>query len=515
MTCIMSKKILFILILGVIYKLIMTSNGNFIFHSDSARDMVEVREMVVLGKARFTGPTTAISGLFNGPAWYYLLSIPFVMSNGDPYAPLLMQIILWVIGGFFLLKIVSKWGSWLVFPIGFLWIASDYIGLTTEYAFNPNPVILLTPLFIYIFSKYLENTKTIFAILTAILAGLFFNFEMSFGIFLPIIIFSSLVFSKKTFLFKNIKFWISILFFILFLVPQLIFNIRYHSLMLNALIAHMHRESGKIPLDKRLSSITSSFYNLFIPTILNRKLLSSLLLIFSIPAFLKFFKDKKKDTIVIITLCYVFIPFAGYLLLPITINPWHLGGPMTGSIILVGFVLKKLMSINLPGKLISLVLTISILFFSLANMFKFFTYDINIPSMDPSLLKNELSAIDYVYQYANGKNFKVYSYLPSVYDYPYQYLFWWYGLRKYGYLPIDYAYAPNVFDYIPSKTKFSADENQKKLRKNSNMVFLIKEPDRDFTRSGWEGNFIKYKSIDGKKVGPIDIEIREDLKNSN
>ena len=56
-----------LLFLGVLFKLHITSNSNIIFHMDSARDYVDVREMVELRKLRLTGPTSAIAGFYNGP----------------------------------------------------------------------------------------------------------------------------------------------------------------------------------------------------------------------------------------------------------------------------------------------------------------------------------------------------------------------------------------------------------------------------------------------------------------
>ena len=78
----MNKTIIIILIIGIIYRLSLISNGSFLFNMDNARDMVDVREMVVLHKFRLTGPTSAIEGFFNGPGWYYLLAIPFLLSGG-------------------------------------------------------------------------------------------------------------------------------------------------------------------------------------------------------------------------------------------------------------------------------------------------------------------------------------------------------------------------------------------------------------------------------------------------
>lgn len=508
----MKKEIILIILLtGVIYKLVFTWDGNFLFLMDSARDMVDVREMVIFGKPRLVGPNTAIEGFFNGPFWYYLLAIPFITSSGNPYASIVMQIIMWAVGGIFLLKIISKWSTVLMFPIGFLWIASDYISLSTAYVFNPNPVTLLTPLFIFLVYKYMETNRLIFAISTFFLGGLFFNFEMTFGIFIPVIIFCSILLSKKTSLFKSVSVWVGLFFYFLALCPQIIFDLKHKFIISNAIMGHLDREIKPFNFLNRFHDIRLGFYNVFKPTIINRELLSNLILIFSLPVLFKFFKDAKKDTIAIISICYIFIPFIGFLVLPVTVNPWHLGGPMAASIVVIGFLLKKLWDLNLMGKFISLSLSISILYFSFFNILKFFIHDRNISNMDPSLFKNEIAAIDFVYKYADGKNFKVYTYLPSVYDYPYQYLIWWHGLKEYGFLPIDYAYAPNKPQYIPSKEHFSETSDSSKKRPNSNLVFLIKEPDRNHTRSGWEGEFINLETIKKQMVGPIEVEVRREV----
>ena len=125
-----------------------------------------------------------------------------------------------------------------------------------------------------------------------------------------------------------------------------------------------------------------------------------------------------------------------------------------------------------------------------------------------SILSSELAAIDYVYQKAEGKNFKVYTYLPSVYDYPYQYLFWWHGLSKYGYLPEDYAYSPDKPPYINQKEKFDNGNHPE----SSGLVFLIKEPDQNGIRHLWENTFRDLPLISSERVGPLEIEIRQDLE---
>ena len=498
--------ILIILILGVIYKLLMTWDGNFLFNMDNGRDMVDVREMVVLQKLRLIGPTSAIEGLFNGPAWYYLLAIPFALSGGDPYASIVMEILLWAIGGFFLLKIVERWGKWIIVPVSMIWISSNYITLTTLYAFNPNPVTHLSPLFIYLLDKYLEKGKLLFGAGAALLGGLFFNFEMNFGVFAPLIIFMSTLLGKSSLL-KTKNFWLASLFFLICLLPQALFELRHQFFMTNSVINYLRNTQGVgYDIFLRLQSLTDSFVSVFSATLMNHKTFTLIVSLLLVLISLRFIKSKQKDKVVLISLIYIFIPFIFYLFLPVTVNPWHLGAEAVAFIILSGFLIKTFWDLKLRGKLIASSLSVFILFFAFSNIGNFFFRDIFRENNDPSLYKNEIAAIDYVYKYANGQNFKVYTYLPSVYDYPYQYLFWWYGKKVYGYVPGEYAYLPNKPpQYVPSKDKFEGSKDN-----FSGLVFLIKEPNHNYTRFGWEGDFVKLETVEKQMIGPLEIEIRKE-----
>ncbi|OGE28131.1 hypothetical protein A2867_01090 [Candidatus Daviesbacteria bacterium RIFCSPHIGHO2_01_FULL_40_11] len=500
--------VLVILFIGILYRLALTANGNFLFNMDNARDMVDVREMVVLPKLRLIGPTSAIEGFYNGPAWYYLLAIPFVLSGGDPYTSILMEILLWAIGGFFLLKLVNRWSSFLVIPIGAIWIASNYIVLTNLYAFNPNPVTLLSPLFIYLLVKYLENGKVIYVISAWFLGGLFFNFEMNFGIFIPLIILASVILTKNLKLLKQKGFWVGVGAFALTLLPQIIFDLRHQFIMSRAILRHLSENSGNgFNFLNRFQVIASSFYDTFLPILMNHKMFTGIILLLSVPLAYNFIKEAKKDKLVYVSMIFIAVPFLGYLILPVTVNPWHLGGDMAVSLILIAYLLKKLMEGRIVSKLISVALSISIVWFGLLNIGNFFLNDLGKPNLDPSLYKNEISAIDYVYQKAAGQNFKVYTYLPSVYDYPYQYLFWWYGQKKYGYIPGEYVYSPNKPTYIPSQEKFQGVKDN-----FSGLIFLIKEPDRIQMRQAWENDFKDMEFVSKEMLGSLELEVRREVK---
>lgn len=506
----MRSYILLLLCIGIIYRLLLTSNGNFIFNMDNGRDMVDVREMVVLQKSRLIGPTSAIDGFYNGPFWYYLLAIPFVLTGGDPYAAIVMEIIFWAVGGYFLLKLASEFGKLATLTAGFLWIASNFVVLTTSYAFNPNPVLLLTPLFIFLLKRYLETNKLFFAISSFALGGLFFNFEMNFGLFVPLIIFSTAFFYKKILLIHK-NFWLGLISFIFFLIPQVLFDLRHGFLMTQAVINHLARsESSGFSLFPRFPEMMDKFFNVLAPTFFNQPLLTKTILVIFLLLLIKISRDKalKSNLTLIISLIYIFIPFVGFILIPTTVNPWHLGGVVATAILLTGFMVSQLQKINFSGKVLSYLIFLAIFYFTVLNMADYFKQ--KKPNMDPSLFANEIRAVDYVYQKAEGQNFKVYVYLPSVYDFPYQYLFWWYGNKKYGYIPGEYAYLPDKPpQYIPSKEKFNGRKDN-----FSGLVFLIKEPDRIKMRQAWQDDFEHLQFISKEMVGPIEVEVRREISQS-
>ena len=117
--------------------------------------------------------------------------------------------------------------------------------------------------------------------------------------------------------------------------------------------------------------------------------------------------------------------------------------------------------------------------------------------------------INWIYKDAEGLAFNVYLYTAPVYDYNYQYLFWWYGKKQYGYWPEDYSYLPGKIDYVPYKDKYIAIQRQQQPQKQPDLIYLIIErdifPDRI---DGWLGNFSEYKLINREKIGENIIEKR-------
>lgn len=502
---------LIILTIGLLLRVFITWDGNFIFNVDNADDMIDVREMVSLGKPKLIGQIAGgVEGLFYGPGWFYLLTIPYILFNGDPYGAILMEIVLWAIGGFFLLKLVSKWGKLAIIVAGSIWVASDYILLSTKLALNPNPVLFLTPLLIFLLEKYIQTAKFRYVAGSFFLGGFFFNCEMAFGLFVPfIIIFTTLFLNKK--LLKTSAFWIGGLMFLLWILPQVWFDLRHDFLLTKAIWHHLSESSfsEKYGLLIRLNNIINAYYIAISATLMNYKIFVITIMFAVVVSLVKSFKEDvifKKNPVLIIVLIIIVIPFIGKVVSPATVMLWHLIGLVAVIPILLAFVVYKMTKQGGNLYLLAILLTFWVVILAGKTMNREIRYSIGV-NTDPSVFKNEIKAIDFVYKRVEGMNFKLYTYTPSVYDYPYQYLIWWYGQRKYHYLPKDYAYLPNKPAYISNKNRFTSKFYP---AKDSNLVFLIKEPDYPDRRKLWENNFQDLVLVDKENFGGIEIEIREE-----
>lgn len=506
----MSKKFVFlsILLIGLLFRFYLTSNGDFIFHMDNARDMIDIREITLLGKHRLIGPISGIEGFYNGSGWYYLLAAPFVISSGDPHVLVIFQSVLWAVGGFFLLLLVSRWGIWATVSTGAIWIASNLLILSSQNSLSPNGVIFLMPLFVYLLEKFLQTNRLIFNLLVWFLAGMFFQLEMATAVFLPVVILlSRWLVNKKGLVSK--QFWLGVGVFVLTLLPQLVFELRHNFVMTEALWRYLTSSNNhglSFNFVERLTQLVSLYQTVVSALMMNYSALVWLVIVSLGWAIKVTLGSLQENKLLLVSGLIFVLPLLGYLLLPFRAMSWHVAGTVTVLLLTLGWLTAQVQ--QKIGQPVTIALAGIIIILSLFNVYKYHLEKVNnLRANDPSLFKNELAAIDYVYVQAQGKNFKVYVYLPSVIDYPYQYLIYWYGLKRYGYLPQDYAYLPHQPVYIQNKQLLPT----KYAKEDSELIFLIKEPDLGNRRHLWENSFSDLPVIKKDQVGPIEIEVRQEV----
>lgn len=504
-----------IIIVALLIRLIPVRNNNFYFTMDQGDDAVHVREIIYRHKIALIGPETGIAGFHHGPLWYYFIAPGYLIFSGHPAGAVFMLILLNVaLTAIIIIKIsrhVSK-------PIGllvgaslqFFWWFYD----TSRYGFNPFPTVFLSIVLIFLLSDFLQEKKRSLLSLTinsyvlaAIPVGLTFNSEAA----------AAVAFSA---LWLTIGIWgfitkrltvhlaaISLLMLAIFFIPRTISEIQTGFSQSKVLRREFVNPNGIF------SQTRYKFISLKFTEILTKKIVpvsDKIGAIILLVSFILFWKLDAKNH---------FVKHFTYLSLVLFAISWAWFGSNKGWQVWHTVYMRPLLFISILLMLANIIKVspISVKRFALflltailVSQFLFFKdryLKFAKTSADPSILTNELAAVDWVYQEAQGQGFYVYSYLPSVYDYPYQYLFWWRGTKKYGYVPCEYSTFPNIPDFFIPGLKYY----QSPQRSCTNLRFLIIEPDKNQNnRQVWLNQVRKDTTLLKEATfGTISVEKRQ------
>lgn len=454
-----------ILLVGLLLHLIPMFDNNFYFTMDQGNEAVHAREIWYRHQLVLTGPETSIPGLFNGPFWHWFIAIGYWIFNGHPVGPLILLVFVNLILTAFLMRKISRHVSyWLAITIGlalqFLWPFYD----ASRYAFSPFALVACVIVFILLLQSFLEREKINF-IYAAIPIGLTFHTELA---NFPPLLFLYLGIGtwglwKKRLKWETIAYGIGVI--LVFFIPHVISEITTNFSQFWSVQRHLTSERTVLAASQFID-ISQVFIRLVGESVMPQKpYIGAVIFLFVFLFFIKYYSRnvfiKRFILLSLLLIAISWIWFSSN----IGWHPWH-----TVYVAPLSFVSLLLIFFSLPRKIgmifISAVLILQFAFF--AERYQ----DTLRPSGDPSLLKNEMQVVDFVYQKAKGEGFYVYTYLPSVYDYPYQYLFWWYGRKKYGYVPCEYSTYPNVPDlFVPGLEHYQSPK-----RTCGKKRFLIVEP---------------------------------------
>lgn len=220
-------------------------------------------------------------------------------------------------------------------------------------------------------------------------------------------------------------------------------------------------------------------------------------LIVFIYIFLKIRNKARSTEFEIWSLSFYFIIFTAifYLLFPQSLKIWYTLGLSVPIVIFFGSFLNYLNeNKRILLKAIGIVVICLMVYYSVKSQVDYTRDVASKQSDDRSNMRNEIAALDWIYENADDSGFNVYSYLPSVYDYPYNHLFWWYGASRYGYHPNETAYLPGQPEYIRDVDKLWS---KKRPVDEKNLTFLIIEKDVEFPSRtlAWLGNFSKLCTV--------------------
>ncbi len=235
-------------------------HGDVLIHTDVARDLLVVREMVENKQVTLIGPRSSIPGVFHGALWYYIYLIPFILSHGDP---LLM--------GWFWFTVV------LFVAILFLFISHSLIkNLTISLLLTICFILLELPgaagptniffanLFAFVpfilFWRWHQKPSIKLAAIGWLTMGLLAQFQMAFIV--PLALSWGLVFLWKIIKEKKWSQLFAPLFFILPFFTFIIFDLRHDFLQTNSFLTYIQTAKSDMSFYLRLTErISLAFYN--------------------------------------------------------------------------------------------------------------------------------------------------------------------------------------------------------------------------------------------------------------
>lgn len=420
-----------------------TIHGSFAFTYDVGRDLLAVEKMVETKRFSLLGPTMGVEGLFYGPWWYLFLAVPFILSGGNPFfitasigifGTVMILIAYYFgreIGGVF-------WGLLLALIVAF---SSPLVNFSTQ-IWNPNllpPLMLLSLMIYYLLLK--GKIKNVFWWLSlGLISSLTFEMEASFGFFFTLTMFFALFWRTI----KNKK-WVSLNFYLLGILlvelPRIIFETRHNFLQTKALLQVFqlgNSTGGDISFLKKVGENINLFWLNWSITLGAQNTWFSILSLVTILMILLIYGRNIKNAQM--SLLKILLLILGLTLLGFSLYPrslwlhYFVGLPL---IYLLIFVLAARIfweKFKHGKKVVALVFIIFV--FSNARPIGIYQ-SVREPLFkgDAAVFRNQIKILDALYQDANGVKFNYIAYTPPLHSYTWDYLFNWYGQKRYGYKP--------------------------------------------------------------------------------
>src|SRR3989344_7539915 len=483
-----------VFIIGFLLRAQESISRNFIFLIDQGRDMMAVKSIVFDHHLTLIGPYTSLQGLFQGPLWYYLLAIPTFITQGDPWGTVALMLIISLsvlVIVFFWLK--KNFGNKTALLTAFLFAVSPEAVAAATYSWNPHPMWFLIPVSALSLYEVVKKKYRFHLVLWPTLS-LMFHFETALAVFLLLAYITvAVVFYRENLKTKFFLYGISIA-FLLFL-PQILFDVRHNFLMSSSVFKiftgskqGLLVKGESIYYPNLIFKHGISFFENFRSSFSDGRKIVLLAKLFSLVIifFLFFGKKYKLLTSSEHRFCVLLgrILLAVYLLsflYPFPIRYWFLTGFQSYYLLLFGLILGAIWRYPM-GRIFVLAITALFLFLALLRLQLLY---INPPNDGGvAKIKGKTAAIDYVYNKAQGENFGLFVFTPPVNTDAYDYLVWWHGKNKYG--------------YVPHKDK-----------KGEFYLLIEPDPGQPWTYQGWLDTVIKTGKIKSTVTLPSGFIIQQ------
>lgn len=430
--------VLVLLFLIGLFLRIYAINSNLFFGYEQGRDFLAIKEIVMSHKLTLIGSKTDISGIFHGPLYYYISSIPFILSKGNPMAVSIFYVILsslmvfpiYVLGGFFGNKRVGILSAF-IFAVSFQsivyarWLSNPPLAI---------PLVILYFIFLYRFIR--GSKKNLF--FASITLGLLCQSE-----FLNIVFFSAITvlmiivyFHKFSNQNKLYLFLCSTFAILVSVGTYVIFDLRHNYLVTKSIFLLARGGTGyHLGFLQTISQTMKVLMDTFTSTVSPFAFpLAVVFIIMGVYLFFKKITEGKKEFFMIPI--WLLTPVFMLIILRHSVLDHFFVSLLPLFVILVALVIDSIWKKTpILGRIILAVVI----------MVNLTAWYINIPqnkniffqATQPELKYSDQKAvIKKIYKEAGGNPFYFQSYtIPYWMQDGWEYLFWYYGSNYYGYVP--------------------------------------------------------------------------------
>ncbi len=409
---------------------------NIYFGYDQARDAFATAE-ILSGNLKVVGPPTTFTGLNHGVLYYYLYSPFYFLDSGDPSFPAAF------------LRIINATGIFLVFLLTSV-LFNKYVGLISSLLFafsfeqtqfalylNHPSLAVVSILIMYLGLALLIFKKKRLGLIVASLGlGLSIQFEFILT-YLIVPFIAMLIYLRKEIKINLKDILVATLVFLLSISSFIVGEFKFGFTSFQSL------PSLFLGAEKSISNIFAGYiYSIDQMIRFNFGLHQhNFLFVIALLAFLKLLFSKVKKQMIFLGFWF-FSVFLIYIVSgggdsSSSVVQYH---PNVGtSISLLIFISYLIYSLFLKSRVLAALVLIIIIGLNLSMILKFNqTGSIaEINAQSGMLLSDEKKVLDFIYQDSQGKLFAVKAItMPFYINTTWSYLFEWYGLQKYGYLPI-------------------------------------------------------------------------------
>ena len=492
-----------ILLISGFIRFKQTENYSTSFTYDQARDMLDIRALGEFKDIAVLGPTTSINGLRLGPFYYYFNLPAYWLGGGSPQALVYWNILLFLGSAGFVFWYFRKKNVWLGFLIGSFIAFSPRLFDITRNFWNANMATYLSIYFFVALWNFLEkkDNKSIFWL--GMTSALLTQFEAAFGI--VCVGFSVLIILLN----KKANHWKGFLLGLIpWFLPQILLEVKNKFQMTKLLLGFFDGSNqilgDKMALGETITSHIGTIKDFFEGQFILPMNYGLILLVIAIVLIVI---NKKYRKFGLYFLAFLGFGFLFYVAVyHHELKLWYLESLRIWYCFVVAM---ALVNINKFQKLIGLVVGLFLLrniYLTVNDQWQFVG---NFGKNDPKKLDNLIKNVDWVYEKMDNDGFEAYSHVPEIYDYPNQYLYWWYGVKKYGYMPNKISYSiTEVPEYMRTQNVFYRKTRESKEEK----IALIYEIDNSYI--GWLNQFKDYCITEKIEMDwSTRIEIRERCKN--